>query len=117
MISNGSVGFIQLDATPTVSQIKFKSDQVFFLDKNNIPQIYFDVAKNKYIFKGTIYADQMEGDVVDSISKTAAGQVWQSSTATRRVLTFNVSPQPFERVVKVDSLFIEGVALNLLELH
>lgn len=52
--ADGSVAFIQLDATPEVSQIKFKGDQIFFLDENDVPVVYWDTSAKRYIFEGSL---------------------------------------------------------------
>jgi hypothetical protein len=54
--ANGRVGFVQLDATPTVSQIKFKADEIFFLNNSDIPVVYWDTGLGKYVFNGDLQA-------------------------------------------------------------
>ena len=52
--ADGSVAFVQLDATPEVSQIKFKGDQIFFLDENDNAVVYWDTTAKRYIFEGSL---------------------------------------------------------------
>jgi len=91
------------------SFLDFIGDKVRFLRPDGTPAIFFDLASGKYIFDGTIYAKDIEGDVVDSSS----GQIAQVSfpigdTANKQVLSFNVDPQPFARSVIIMPLRVEG---------
>lgn len=55
---NGNASFIQLDATPTNTQVKFKGDQIFFLDDRSNPVVYWDTVKKQYVFVGGLSVSQ-----------------------------------------------------------
>jgi hypothetical protein len=59
-------------------------------------------------FGGTVFAQNIEGDVTDSIVKTSTSQVWSNQQNERQILSFTVSAQPFERILRVESVHIEA---------
>ena len=108
--ANGSVSFIQLDATPTVSQVKFKADQIFFLNNDNVPVVYWDTNLGRYIFDGTIYAENIEGDVVEGVNADLNFIIFDGSgnpTPAHTLLSFTVSSAAFNRICYISSIPIE----------
>lgn len=89
--ADGNVGLIQLDATPTVSQIKFQADQLYMLDSGGAPKVYWDNASSTYVFegeiraesgyfKGTIYAN----DVYGAVETVGIGETLLSNLETSK---------------------------------
>lgn len=102
--TNGNAGFIQLDATPSVSQIKFQAGQIVFLNPQGQQVVYFNTSTQKYVFDGTIYAKDIEGDVTDGdFVVLSSDLVLTSSTPEKTLATINIDPQPFRRILRFDS--------------
>lgn len=55
--ANGNLGFIQLNATPTVTSFKVLADQASFVDKSGVAKVYFDTVNSRYVFNGHLEAD------------------------------------------------------------
>lgn len=78
--AQGNAGFIQLDATPSVTQIRFESDQ-FILQQNGVPKVFFDNTESQYKFIGIGDFTVVDSPIIDS----------QDITATNAILTKNIS--------------------------
>ena len=78
--AQGNAGFIQLDATPSVTQIRFESDQ-FILQQNGVPKVFFDNSQSQYKFIGIGDFTVVNSPIIDS----------QDITATNAILTKNIS--------------------------
>lgn len=102
--TNGNAGFIQLDATPSVSQIKFQAGQISFLNPQGQQVVYFNTSTQKYVFDGTVYAKDIEGDVTDGdFVVLNSDLILTSSTPEKTLATINIDPQPFRRILRFDS--------------
>ena len=55
--SNGNVALIQLDATPSITQILFKAAQLAMLDQDDNPRVFWDNSKGRFVFDGEIRAN------------------------------------------------------------
>ena len=54
--SNGNVALIQLDATPSISQILFKAAQLVMVDQDDNPRVFWDNSKGRFVFDGELRA-------------------------------------------------------------
>ena len=55
--ANGNVSLIQLDATPSISQILFKASQLSMIDQDNTPRVFWDTGKGTFVFNGEVRAE------------------------------------------------------------
>ncbi|MEM7419904.1 MAG: hypothetical protein AAF364_09260 [Pseudomonadota bacterium] len=55
--ANGNVSLIQLDATPSISQILFKASQLSMIDQDNTPRVFWDAGKGTFVFNGEVRAE------------------------------------------------------------
>jgi len=102
----------------TTSFLDFYGDKVRFVRADGTPAIYLNIANDKFefngtlvavdgVFTGTIYAENIEGDVTDTAVKTSTFQDWANAKATKSLLTFNVSAMPFARDLVVSGIIME----------
>lgn len=58
------------------------------------------------VFDGEIFAENLTGDVTDSIVKTVAPKTWNTgdSSTEHTMFTINVQPQPFARYISVATI-------------
>ena len=55
--ANGNVSLIQLDATPTMTQILFKAAQLVMVDQDDNPRVFWDNSKGRFVFDGELRAN------------------------------------------------------------
>lgn len=126
----GNVSFIQLDATPTVSQVKFKADQIFFLNNSNVPVVYWNTSLNKYVFvgeiqatsgiftgnisgatgsfSGTVSAANVVGDTAAAGSITIPSASLVEGSSPLIVVNVNINAQPYVRKVVFPAIWVSG---------
>tara|TARA_Y100000310_G_C20704371_1_gene833814 strand:- start:32599 stop:36207 length:3609 start_codon:yes stop_codon:yes gene_type:complete len=104
--TNGNAGFIQLDATPSVSQIKFQAGQISFLNPQGQQVVYFNTSTQKYVFDGTVYAKDIEGDVVDKFVRQISPVTFGSSFVEAEVSHITISSQAFGVWIDVSPIAI-----------
>ncbi|ATN93411.1 antifreeze protein [Pseudoalteromonas phage J2-1_QLiu-2017] len=113
--SNGNAAFIELGATPTESKITFKADSFELKDGSNVKRLSYNTTDNRWEFKGTIFAENIEGDVAEikNIS-VAAFEVGGNFLPTKiyPVCTWKVAAQPFKRTLKITGLSFKSDATN-----
>ena len=52
--ANGNAAFIQLGATPEISELIFQSMRVIFQNSQGVPRIFFDTEADDYVFNGLL---------------------------------------------------------------
>lgn len=72
------------------------------IDQAYINQLFGQNAS----FYGTVYADNIDGDVTDSMVKTPSASA-MASTSYTEVLRFNVSAESFKRTITISPVMVE----------
>ena len=96
------------DGTDLQSIIEFQSDTIQFSDHTGAVKFYWDSLKNQFVFDGTIYAQNIEGDVIDVASARTTFQNWNNQPDDSRViLSFRVTGLPFTRTLSISGIQCE----------
>jgi hypothetical protein len=106
---NGRVAGVKASSAAQISVLDLIGEMVRISAVDGSPTLIINNQTGKHDFFGTIFAENLEGDVVDS----AAGQIEQVSfpigdTATKQVISFTIDPQPFHRSVIIMPLRVQG---------
>jgi hypothetical protein len=113
--ASGNLGFIKLDATPTNNTIKIKTDQTQFLDDNGDVFIEFDSPTQTATFLGTIFAENIDGDVTDAIIKTTTRRNWDGTGDPSRiaeVTRVTVAAMPFARFITCSRILYNKIGIQ-----
>lgn len=107
---NGRLTGVYVEGSPTLSVITLAAENLRIVAPNGAVLQDWDTVNQVTRNYGTFYAENMEGDITDGnvidinfITFTGSGV----STPLHTLLEFNVSPQPFDRIVVVSQIPIE----------
>jgi hypothetical protein len=105
---NGYISGLFNQNDGSTSALAFQSDDLEFYDGTGAVYLSRNSTTGKFEFRGTVYVEELEGDVVDGAVKSTTQQIWSNELGVRTILTFYVSQQPFERIVNVSPVYIEA---------
>lgn len=113
--AGGNAAFIRVGATPSTSTIKFKADEISFLNSSNQQVVYWDTGAGSYSFKGRALFDKgcniatanaslrvglTSGNAYDSVISMSAG--------SGSSLTLN----PSQNTINGFTRFLDGVRID-----
>lgn len=101
---------IRIGTSDTESDIEFQSDTVRFVDGGGTPRIYYDLVAGKYIFDGTIYVENIEGDSIDSGYLTVGSAINIPNSTTEQLARVATNSSPLSRVLVIFPIKVDSVA-------
>ncbi|QYW06111.1 tail protein [Shewanella phage vB_SspS_KASIA] len=108
---NGAFTGMEVVGGSTYSQLIFKGNTIKFQSTAGVDQLVYENTTNTWSFKGTIYAENIEGDVTDVDVMLTTGYTWGVGvSSTVNILKFKVNALPFFRKVRVDPIVIQPLS-------
>ena len=105
---NGRITGVKGSVNDSIGTLDFIGDAVQFVRQSDLSVAFrWDATLDDFIFDGTIYAANIEGDVVDAYAADINPAVYDGSgnqVARFTFLQFTVASQPFDRYVYVSPL-------------
>ena len=117
---NGAFTGMEVIGGSTYSQLIFKGDTIKFQNSAGVDQLTYDDPTNTWRFTGTIFAERILGDIVESSRLNLASSNFIDTTLKRDVIaTFTVAAATFERTLVIDpvSFSLGGQSALSLELY
>lgn len=104
---NGAFTGMEVVGGNNYSQLTFKGNTIRFQNTSGVDQLVYDNSINTWKFFGTIYAENITGDVTDSIV-VPTKSVWVQPTSNPNtifnILAVNYTSMPFNRYIVVSGI-------------
>lgn len=96
----GSFTGVEIIGGSNYSQLTFKGDKVVFKDTSGNTRLYYDTGSNKWVFNGTIYAENIIGDTAAGAFKFLSSRYWDDAAPNEiSVASGYVAAAPYTRRV------------------
>jgi hypothetical protein len=113
--SNGAFTGIYIAGSPTVSSITFSAANLRMVAPDGTILQDWDTVNQKTRNYGTFFAENMEGDVTDSIVKVTTERTWDGSGDPARIAeitSVNVTSMPFDRIITCGRILYDKIGIQ-----